>query len=226
MNLLESSRDENCCGESKQNLRLKELNSLAGNDRCVDCSTFEPDWASVSHGTLICIECAGKHRGLGVHISVVKSLTLDDWRPEQIENMRKGGNQRFEEYMKINNITLSSQNIESVYNSSTTERYRTKLDPGRNEQKNNKKPDLNVEISGACGVKRPPVWISDDVAPSCMVCNGHFTLLWRKHHCRKCGKIVCEKCGPRNNTLPIPEWGFNQPVRHCKLCFLSPSIRW
>lgn len=42
----------------------------------------DPEWASVNLGALICEECAGVHRGLGVHISRVKSLTLDKWEPE------------------------------------------------------------------------------------------------------------------------------------------------
>lgn len=47
------------------------LRSIPGNDVCAECSTPEPDWASLNLGVLLCIECSGVHRNLGVHISKV-----------------------------------------------------------------------------------------------------------------------------------------------------------
>lgn len=44
-----------------------------------------PRWASWNLGVFMCIRCAGIHRNLGVHISRVKSVNLDQWTPEQIQ---------------------------------------------------------------------------------------------------------------------------------------------
>lgn len=48
------------------------LRRVCGNDKCADCGAPEPDWASLNLGVLVCIECSGVHRNLGVHISKVK----------------------------------------------------------------------------------------------------------------------------------------------------------
>ena len=44
-----------------------------------------PGWASANIGVVFCIECSGIHRGLGVHISKVKSLSLDKWEIPLVE---------------------------------------------------------------------------------------------------------------------------------------------
>jgi len=48
------------------------LRSIPGNDVCAECGAPEPDWASLNLGILVCIECSGVHRNLGVHISKVR----------------------------------------------------------------------------------------------------------------------------------------------------------
>ena len=47
-----------------------------------------PDWASINLGILVCIECSGIHRSLGVHVSKVRSLTLDKWEEPTVKVRR------------------------------------------------------------------------------------------------------------------------------------------
>ncbi|KAK4780050.1 hypothetical protein SAY87_016156 [Trapa incisa] len=70
------------------------LRKVCGNEKCADCGAPEPDWASLNLGVLVCIECSGVHRNLGVHISKVRSLTLDVkvWEPSVISLFQALGN--------------------------------------------------------------------------------------------------------------------------------------
>uniref|UniRef100_A0A3Q3MHX6 Arf-GAP with coiled-coil, ANK repeat and PH domain-containing protein n=1 Tax=Mastacembelus armatus TaxID=205130 RepID=A0A3Q3MHX6_9TELE len=71
---------------------LQRVQSLPGNELCCDCSQTSPCWASINLGVLLCIECSGIHRSLGVHCSKVRSLTLDSWEPELLKLMCELGN--------------------------------------------------------------------------------------------------------------------------------------
>ncbi|CAN0022633.1 unnamed protein product [Lampetra planeri] len=64
------------------------------NKYCADCEAKGPRWASWNLGVFVCIRCAGIHRNLGVHISRVKSVNLDQWTPEQIQNIQEMGNRK------------------------------------------------------------------------------------------------------------------------------------
>ena len=61
---------------------LFQFNYFFYADRCI---YSEPTWASINLGIFICIDCAGIHRSLGVEISQVRSITLDEWETETVE---------------------------------------------------------------------------------------------------------------------------------------------
>ena len=47
-----------------------------------------------------------------------------------------------------------------------------------------------------------PPWQSDSEVGECPVCGRAFGFLFRRHHCRKCGRVVCGECSPHRITLP------------------------
>ena len=71
-----------------------EIRILPGNDRCVDCGGPHPQWASVTFGALMCLECSGLHRRLGVHLSFCRSTNMDKWTYRQLYRCAVGGNAR------------------------------------------------------------------------------------------------------------------------------------
>ncbi|KAJ6738096.1 ADP-RIBOSYLATION FACTOR GTPASE-ACTIVATING PROTEIN AGD5 [Salix koriyanagi] len=77
---------------------LESLLKLPESRECADCKSKGPRWASVNLGIFICMQCLGAHRSLGVHISKVRSATLDTWLPEQIAFIQSMGNERSNNY--------------------------------------------------------------------------------------------------------------------------------
>lgn len=62
-----------------------------------------------------------------------------------------------------------------------------------------------------------PDWVPDDEVLFCMCCElTRFTQIQRKHHCRMCGRVVCNNCSKWKKK--ILNSFKNRPVRHCDDC--------
>ncbi|CAG7938247.1 unnamed protein product [Penicillium salamii] len=87
-------------GQAAQNSQtIKGLLKLEHNKVCADCKRNKhPRWASWNLGVFVCIRCSGIHRGMGTHISRVKSVDLDAWTDEQLQSVVRWGNSRANKY--------------------------------------------------------------------------------------------------------------------------------
>jgi ADP-ribosylation factor GTPase-activating protein 1 len=62
--------------------------------------------ASPKLGIFMCLSCSGIHRGLGVHISFVRSITMDAFKPAELARMSAGGNKPWRTFWEAHEHTL------------------------------------------------------------------------------------------------------------------------
>lgn len=82
------------------NTQLEKFSKLPDNQICFDCGKRPAPWASFNNAIFLCLECSGDHRGYGVNISSIRSVTLDKWNDTQIRLMLSGGNTRLGELLQ------------------------------------------------------------------------------------------------------------------------------
>nr|XP_040222466.2 zinc finger FYVE domain-containing protein 26 homolog [Anopheles coluzzii] len=60
-------------------------------------------------------------------------------------------------------------------------------------------------------------WVKDEEALHCMCCRRTFSMLNRRHHCRRCGRVVCHSCSKRK--LRLQSFYEDVAVRVCDDCW-------
>ncbi|KAE8286484.1 Arf-GAP with SH3 domain [Larimichthys crocea] len=104
----DQSEGENNIVQELTKAIVAEVKRMSGNDGCCDCGAAAPTWLSTNLGVLICIECSGIHREMGVHYSRIQSLDLDVLGTSELLLAKNVGNASFNEIMEAD---LSAQNV-------------------------------------------------------------------------------------------------------------------
>ncbi|GAB5372920.1 hypothetical protein AAMO2058_001705600 [Amorphochlora amoebiformis] len=83
--------------------------------------------------------------------------------------------------------------------------------------------DKNPRALAASGMHSfvlcPKKWLRDDEVDNCMRCKTLFTFINRRHHCRNCCGIFCNKCSSKK--IAILSLRLTAPQRVCDQCYLQ-----
>ena len=81
---------------------------------------------------------------------------------------------------------------------------------------------LSLSTGAGTGPLSRDQWVPDAGAPECSTCAQTFTRVFRRHHCRQCGRVVCGLCSP--NRAAVDGYG-DKPARVCCECWCERERR-
>jgi ADP-ribosylation factor GTPase-activating protein 1 len=119
--------------------------------------------ASPKLGIFMCLSCSGVHRGLGVHISFIRSITMDAFKGAELARMTAGGNKPFQDFFNIHasnkkeGRTFEGSSIQERYDSEAGDEWKERLTckvEGRDFDRSNlpkrvKKTEASIPGAGA-----------------------------------------------------------------------------
>ncbi|CAD2216836.1 Putative GTPase activating protein for Arf, putative [Angomonas deanei] len=131
-----------------------KLRQQPANKVCFDCANKNPSWCSVTYGVYVCMDCSGRHRSYGVHLSFIRSSELDSWKPEEGLKMFFGGNEKATQFFKAHGAL---QPLQSRYTSAAATVYKRQLAQEVAQFLQSKGLGSGEVVSSPVGEAPPPV---------------------------------------------------------------------
>lgn len=99
--------------DSKKDALIEKLITTS---KCSDCDSENPTWCSINWLCMICIDCSGVHRSLGVQISKIRSLRLDNLEQELIELLDIVSGEKINKILEANVKSYEKPKPNSMFN--------------------------------------------------------------------------------------------------------------
>ena len=182
-------------------------------DACFDCGKpcAHDRWLCATHNVSLCIECAGVHRALGAGISFVRSERLDG-----CDDDAPPDNAAFAAFLDAHGVPrrdwLAAGRVTRYY-TPAADLWRRRSDATA-QLRAVEPPDPEL-VKRYEAAKPPAIWTPDRDAPTCQLCRRKFSMYYRRHHCRGCGRCVCCDCSPKVC--------WQTTSRRCKRCVPPPA---
>jgi hypothetical protein len=112
--------------DDKSTQFFEDLAKTNENAYCFECGAPSNHWASVNNGIFLCLNCSGLHRGFGVRVSFVRSVTMDTWSDLQLIMMKNGGNAKLRGFFESYGVPKDSP-IDFKYKTKAGYYYREML---------------------------------------------------------------------------------------------------
>ncbi|CAO3627344.1 unnamed protein product [Cunninghamella blakesleeana] len=131
----------------------------------------------------------------------------------------------------VNHIIEHPHQLQQQLFNSNLSNNNNNFDDDHNSNSNSSRPSIDLIVpQSRSGITR--VWEKNEYALDCRQCRRWFNFINRKHHCRQCGLVVCDKCSMKRVRLPYsgiihdPQLPVDQhyklslqPQRVCDVCY-------